>query len=57
MDGSEVLEILAAKDLLDKFMEAVDGDDLTAVASILESAGIDEESISVVIKKIQNGED
>jgi hypothetical protein len=57
MEGSELLETLAEKDLLEHFMKAVDSDDLTAVASILDEAGIDAETIQTVIRKIQNGED
>ncbi len=57
VDGSEVLEILAEKDLLEDFMVAVDSDDLSAVAAILAEAGIDEESIQLVLKKIENGEE
>ncbi len=52
--GSELLEKLAELNLLDDFMEAVDADDFDSINSILETAGIDEETISAVIQKIKS---
>ncbi|MES2526938.1 MAG: hypothetical protein V4598_07610 [Bdellovibrionota bacterium] len=57
MEGSDLLEVLAEKNLLEDFMAAVDSDNLSEVAAILDEAGIDEETIQLVIKKIENGED
>ncbi len=57
MEGSDLLEVLAEKNLLEDFMAAVDSDNLAEVAAILDEAGIDEETIQIVIKKIENGED
>ncbi len=56
MEGSDLLEVLAGKNLLEDFMAAVDEDNLSEVAAILDEAGIDEETIQMVIKKIENGE-
>lgn len=56
-EGSELLETLVEKNLLEDFMAAVDSDNLSEVAAILDEAGIDEETIQLVIKKIENGED
>jgi hypothetical protein len=52
VEGSEVLEILAEKDLLEDFMKAVDSDSIDEIVSILESANIDDETIETVLKKI-----
>lgn len=40
--------------LLDEFFEAVDNDDLVRVYKILESADVDEETIRIVLEKIDS---
>lgn len=53
-EGSLILEKLASLGLVDDFFEAVDSDDLSEVISLLEQAEIDEDSIRVVIKKLES---
>lgn len=52
-EGTLILERLAELDWLEQFYNAVDSDDLARVESILKSAGIDSETISAVIKLIE----
>lgn len=56
-EGSSILEQLAAIGLMDQFYEAVDSDNIERVISLLREAGIEESQISMVVKKIINGED
>lgn len=51
-EGSLVLERLASLNLVDEFYAAVDSDNIVELVSILESAGIDDETIETVLKKI-----
>jgi len=51
-EGSLILEKLSTLGLYDEFFEAVDSDNLEEVTLILEDAGIDEETIDFVLKKI-----
>ena len=53
-EGSLLLEKLAALNLVDEFYAAVDSDDLSEVVSLLRDAEVDEETIAIVIKKIQD---
>ncbi len=51
-EGSLVLEKLAALNLVDDFLEAVDSDDIHRVMSLLRQAEIDDEMISLVLKEM-----
>ncbi len=53
-DGTVILEELASRGLLDEFFEAVDNDDLVRVYKILESVDVDEETIRIVLEKIDS---
>ena len=57
-EGTLVLEKLALIDTVDAFFEAVDADDFPRAASLMRAAGVDEETIAVVLKKMRaaNGE-
>jgi hypothetical protein len=55
-EGTLVLEKLALVDELDAFFEAVDADDLKKAASLLKRAGVDAETIAVVLKKMAEGD-
>lgn len=51
-EGTLVLEKLAEIDKLDEFFEAVDSDDLRQAASLMKRAGVDSETIAIVLKKM-----
>jgi hypothetical protein len=53
-EGSKVLELLASMNLVDEFFEAIDSDDISAVVSLLRDASIDEETITAVLRKIED---
>ncbi len=52
-EGSLVLEKLAAMELVEDFLEAVDSDDTHRVISLLRQADVDDETISTVLKEIR----
>lgn len=52
LEGSEVMEKLAAVGLVDEFLEAVDTDDMIGIVSILKEAEIDDETIRSVLEQI-----
>lgn len=52
--GSLILERLASLNLIDKFYEAVDSDDVNQVTSLLEEAGFDDDTIGIVLKKMDS---
>ncbi len=54
-EGSLVLEKLASFNLLNKFYNAVDNDDIELVKKLLKHAQIDRDEIKIVIEKIVNG--
>ncbi len=54
-EGTLLLEKLAEKGLVDSFYEAVDSDDLTKVKRILKLVGVDNETLAMVLEKIENG--
>lgn len=56
-EGTLVLEKLARIDQVDAFMEAVDSEDLKTAAALMRSAGVDEQTIEIVLKKIANPDD
>ncbi len=53
-EGTLVLEQLARVDAVDAFMAAADSVDLTKAEALMRSAGIDEETIAVVLKKMSD---
>jgi hypothetical protein len=53
-EGSLILEKLAQVDKLEDFYEAVDADDFHRVVSLLRSAELDEEEISMVLKLMES---
>lgn len=55
-EGTIILERLASLDLVDDFFEAVDSDDIREVISLLRQADIDDETIGIVLKKIEDAE-
>jgi hypothetical protein len=52
LQGTAVLEKLAEIDKVDEFFEAVDADDFRQATRLMRAAGVDEETISLVIKKM-----
>lgn len=52
LQGTAVLEKLAEIDKVEEFFEAVDSDDFRQAARLMRAAGVDEETISLVIKKM-----
>lgn len=55
-EGTLVLEKLAEIDKLDDFFEAVDSDNFGKAAAIMKRAGIDVDTIAVVIKKMNEAD-
>ena len=56
-EGTLILEKLARIDKVDEFMEAVDAEDLRMAAQLMRSAGIDDHTIAIVLKKIAAADD
>ena len=55
-EGSLVLEKLAAIGKVDEFFEAVDSDDFGKAKSLMIAAGLDPETISIVLKKMSDAD-
>lgn len=55
-EGTLVLEKLAQIGKLDDFFEAVDADDFEKAKVLMKRANIDQETISIVIKKMVNAD-
>ena len=51
-EGTLVLEKLAEVDKVDEFFEAVDSDDFDKAKQLMKIAGVDSESIAIVLKKM-----
>lgn len=51
-EGTLVLERLAEIDRVDEFFEAVDSDDFGKAKSLMKLAGVDAETISIVLEKM-----
>jgi hypothetical protein len=51
-EGTLVLEQLARIEAVDEFMAAVDGQDFEKAADLMKEAGIDEETQTIVLKKM-----
>ena len=56
-EGTLVLEQLARIDKVDEFMDAVDSDDIDRAAALMRDAGIEEATISIVLRKMSNPDD
>ena len=56
LEGTLVLEKLNELNLLDTFYDAVDEDDLIKVQLILKRARIDSATITMILQKIEDGE-
>ncbi len=56
-EGTLVLEKLAAVGALDGFYEAVDADDFNRAKKLMRLAGVDPNTIAVVLKKMSASED
>lgn len=52
LEGTEVLEKLAELRLVDDFYEAIDADDFRRAASLMKRAGVDMETIAIVLRKM-----
>lgn len=55
-EGTLVLEKLAEIDEVDAFFEAVDSDDFGKAASLMKRAGVDSETIGIVLKKMKDAD-
>lgn len=55
-EGTLVLEKLAEIGKVDAFFEAIDSDDFGRARSLMKKAGIDTETISIVLKQMEDGE-
>lgn len=53
-EGTLVLEKLARIDKLEEFMDAADDADLERAQELMEEAGVDEETIEIVLKKMSD---
>ena len=51
-EGTLVLEKLAQISKVDDFFEAIDADDFRKASSLMKLAGIDRETIAIVLKKM-----
>ena len=56
-EGTLVLEQLARINKVDEFMEALDSEDLKRANALMRSAGVDDNTIAIVLKKIATGDD
>ena len=56
-EGTIVLEKLARVDKLEEFLQAVDEDNFDMARSLMKTAGIDEATIAVVLKKMSDPND
>jgi predicted AAA+ superfamily ATPase len=53
-EGTLVLEKLASIDRVDAFFEAVDADDFARASALMKRAGIDPETIAIVLKRMSD---
>ena len=51
-DGTLVLEKLAEIGAVDDFFEAIDADDLARARRLMKRAGVDAETMAIVVKKM-----
>lgn len=55
-EGTLVLEKLAAVAKLDEFFEAIDSDDFDRAKSLMKRAGIDSETVAIVLKRMSEAD-
>jgi iron uptake system EfeUOB component EfeO/EfeM len=55
-EGTLVLEKLAEINKVEAFFDAVDSDDFEKARSLLRKAGVDSETISMVLKKMNDAD-
>ena len=55
-EGTLVLEKMAEIDRLDDFWEAIDDDDFKRAQSLMKRAGIDADTIAIVLKKMSDAD-
>jgi len=55
-EGTLVLEMLAAIGERDSFFDAIDSDDFGKAASLMKRAGVDAETIQIVLKKMRESD-
>jgi len=53
LDGTSVLEALAAVDAVDAFFEAIDADDHARATALLRRAHVDRQTIAWVLRKMR----
>jgi hypothetical protein len=55
-EGTLVLEKLVEIDEIDAFWEAIDDDDFERASSLMRQAGIDAETIAIVLRKMADAD-
>jgi hypothetical protein len=55
-EGTLVLEKLAAIDEVDDFFEAIDVDDVDRAKALMRRAQVDDATIAIVVRKIEEGD-
>jgi hypothetical protein len=55
-EGTLVLEKLAEIDRLEDFFEAIDADDFGRAKSLMKKAGVDSDTIAIVLKKMNDAD-
>ena len=55
-EGTLVLEKMAEIGKLDTFFEAIDADDFSKAQSLMKRAGVDSETIAIVLKKMSDAD-
>jgi hypothetical protein len=55
-EGTLVLEQLAAIGRVEDFFDAIDSDDVERAASLMRKARIDESTIAIVVRKMQDSD-
>jgi DNA-binding GntR family transcriptional regulator len=55
-EGTLVLEKLAAIDEVDDFFEAIDADDVDRAKALMRRAQVDDATIAIVVRKIEEGD-
>lgn len=55
-EGSIVLEMLAEHGLIEDFFEAIDSDNFSKAISLMREAQVDEQTIGITVRKMQEGQ-
>ena len=55
-EGTLVLEKLAEVNKVDEFFEAIDSDDFAEAQRLMRKAGIDQETIQIVLEKMNDAD-